>query len=87
MKKSTTTREPLADRPPLPPVEEVAQAIVDISAAVKKMNSTRLRRDAVVILLHAQCGSAVNRSQIRMVLNALDSMDREWLKPLEPKEK
>lgn len=56
---------------PLPPVEEVAQAIVDISATMKKMNSTRLEQDGLVILLQAQCRGHVSRSQIRLVLNEL----------------
>lgn len=70
----------------LPPVEEVAKAITDIAAGMKKMNSSRLKRDGVVILLHAQCGTHVNRSQIRMVLSELERMDKAWLKPLEKKE-
>lgn len=72
---------------PLPPVEEVAQAIVDIAAAVKKMNSSRLKREAVVILIQAQCGAHATRVQIRTVLDALDKMDKVWLKPLETKTK
>lgn len=71
---------------PLPPVEEVAKAITEIAAGMKKMNSSRLRQDAIVILLQAQCGTRVNRSQIRMVLNELSRMDKAWLKPLEKKE-
>jgi hypothetical protein len=79
------SKEQQSEPTPLPPVEEVAQAIVNIATGMKKMNSSRLKRDAVVILLQAQCGAHVNRSQIRMVLDSLDRMDRHWLKPLETK--
>lgn len=73
-------------QPALPPVEEVAQAIVDISAAVKKLMNGRLREDAIVILLQAMSGG-VNRSDIRVVLRNLQQMDQYWLKPLNTKEK
>jgi hypothetical protein len=69
----------------LPPVEEVAQSIVDIAAAMKRVNSTRLKQDGVIILLQAQCGAKVNRTQLRLVLNELSRMDKAWLKPLEKK--
>lgn len=73
------------DAPLLPPVEEVAQAIVDISAAMKKMNATRLRQEAVVILIHEHC--KVGKPDIRRVIYSLENMDKQWLKPLETKEK
>lgn len=66
----------------LPPVEEVAQAIVDLSAAARKMMSSRLKEDAVVILLQAMSGG-INRSDIRVILHNLQIMDKHWLKPLE----
>jgi len=65
---------PTTDPPLLPPVEEVAQAIVDIAAAMKKMNGTRLRRDAVVILINAHC--RVGKPDIRLVLDSLANMDK-----------
>jgi superfamily I DNA and RNA helicase len=72
---------------PLPPVEEVAQAIVDIAATVKRMNSTRLTQEAIIVLLYAQCRSRVNKSDIQLVLSELGRMDRRWLKPLEEKKR
>lgn len=80
-------RQPPAPEIQLPPVEEVAQAIVSIAAAMKKMNTSQLKREAIVILLQAQCGAHANRTQIRAVLNELSRMDKHWLKPLEKKEK
>lgn len=70
----------------LPPVEEIAQAIVDISAATRKMMTTRLTEDAIVILLQSMSGG-LNRSDIRTVLNNLQLMDQRWLKPLPKKER
>ena len=68
----------------LPPVEEIAQAIVDLSAAARKMMSTRLQTKAIVILLQAMSGG-VKRSDIEIILHNLQLMDRHWLKPLEKK--
>lgn len=67
---------------PLPPVEEIAQAIADISIAARKLIGTRLKEEAIVILLQAMSGG-VKRSDIKIILNNLQIMDRHWLKPLE----
>lgn len=74
-------KQPPPEPPLLPPVEEVAQAIVDIAAAMKKMNSTRLRQEAIVILIHEHC--KVGKLDIRRVIFSLENMDKQWLKPLE----
>lgn len=66
----------------LPPVEEIAQAIADLSVAARKLMSTRLKEEAIVILLQAMSG-AVKRSDIKIILHNLQIMDRHWLKPLE----
>lgn len=68
----------------LPPVEEIAQAIVDLSVAARKMMGSRLKEEAIVILLQSMSG-AVKRSDIKIILNNLQIMDRHWLKPLETK--
>lgn len=70
------------DKPPLPPIEEIATAIADLSKAMRKFNSSRLKRDAVVTLLAHQ--SKLPRKTIEIVLNNLQDMDRDYLKPLEP---
>lgn len=61
------------------PVEVLAQSIESLAAGMKKLNESRLKRDAIVILLQAQTG--VNRGEIRSVLNGLDQLERMWLKP------
>lgn len=68
----------------LPPVEEIAQAIADIGIAARKLMSTRLKEEAIVILLQAMSG-AVKRSDIKIILHNLQIMDKHWLKPLETK--
>lgn len=65
---------------PMPPVEEVAQAIVDIAAGMKKLSASRLKREAIVLLLHEM--SKVGKPAIRSILNDLARMDSYWLKPL-----
>ena len=72
---------------PLPPVEEVAQAVIDISVGVKRLSTSRLTWGAIVLLLHSQCRGKVGVTQIRLVLQELERMDKAWLKPLETKGK
>jgi hypothetical protein len=68
----------------LPPVEEIAQAIADLSVAARKLMSTRLSTKAIVILLQSMSGG-VKRSDIEIILHNLQIMDRHWLKPLTEK--
>lgn len=75
-------KPPPPNTPLLPPVEEVAQAIVDIAAAMKKMNETRLRKSAIIVLIHAQL-RGVGKREIELVLDSLENMDKTWLRPLE----
>lgn len=60
------------------PVEIIEQSIVEIAQAMKKINSTRLTRRAIVTLIHAN--SRVNKGDIEIVLNNLDELERTWLK-------
>lgn len=73
-------------QPVLPPVEEIAQAIADLSEAARKLMSTRLKDEAIVLLLQAMSGG-VKRSDIKVILYNLKIMDKHWLKPLERKSK
>lgn len=75
-------------QPVLPPVEEIAQAIADLSEAARKLMSTRLKDEAIVLLLLLQAMSGgVKRSDIKVILHNLKIMDKHWLKPLEGKSK
>lgn len=65
------------------PVEIIAQSIETIAEGMKKLNSTRLTRRALVILLAEQ--SHVNRGDVIKVLDSLDQLEKTWLKPKESK--
>ena len=60
------------------PVEIIEQAIIDIAAGMRKLNSTRLTRKAIVTLLHASSG--VPKGTIEIVLNNLELIEHTWLK-------
>lgn len=61
------------------PAEVIAQSIADIAAAMKILSSTRLKRDAIVTLIHAR--SKVGKRDIELVLNNLEYLEAVWLKP------
>jgi|TARA_R110000851_G_scaffold323403_1_gene490065 hypothetical protein len=58
--------------------EEIVKAIEGISSAMQKLNSTRLSRKAIVVLIHSH--SKVPKKTIEIVLNNLQVMDKTWLK-------
>jgi hypothetical protein len=58
--------------------EIIADSIVEISKAMRKINATRLTRDAIVTLIQRNCG--VSRASIEIVLLNLDSLEHDWLK-------
>lgn len=66
-----------ADAEPLP-TEIIAQSIKDISDGVKKIRAGRLNDKALVFLIHKSCG--VSQDSIRLVLNAMNHLEREFLK-------
>ena len=69
------------DAPPTP--EVLAQSIVDIAAGMKKLNASRLKSDAVVLLVHHASG--VGRPAVRAVLDALTTLEQRYLKPKDRK--
>lgn len=75
----------IKQQPDVPEVsaEIIAQSIETIAAGMKKLNSTRLTRRALVILLAEQ--SHVNRGEVIKVLDALDQLEKMWLKPEDTK--
>lgn len=70
----------ISQQPNVPevPVEIIAQSIEAIAAGMKKLNSTRLTKRALVILIAEQ--SHVNRGDVLKVLDALDALEKVWLK-------
>jgi hypothetical protein len=80
------TQPPLAPAPKLHVVpdpnvapEVLAQAIIDISIGMKKLNASRLNRDGLILLLHDSSG--VGKPAIRKVLAALDDLEKRYLRP------
>lgn len=69
---------------PAPPAEEIpaeiiATSIVQIAEAMKAINSTRLTRRAIIALIQDQ--SKLPKKTIEIVLNNLDALETDWLKP------
>lgn len=60
------------------PVKIIADSIVAMASAVRKMNSSRLTREALVYLLHKKSGVGIG--QVESVLWALDNLETHWLK-------
>lgn len=65
------------DTPPAP--EVLAQALVDLAAAWKQFQGSRLRRATLVLLLHDASG--VGKTDIRKVLDALDRLETNHVRP------
>lgn len=59
--------------------EVIATSIVKIAEGMKAIGQTRLSQKAIVTLIHAQ--SKVARRDIEIVLNNLQDLERDWLKP------
>lgn len=57
---------------------EVTRAILDISKAMKTLSKSRLKREAIVVLI--QDKSRLGKSTIELVLNNLESLEETWLK-------
>ena len=68
------TQEPENEQP----VAVIATAILEISAAMKKIQSSRLKREAIVALIHDR--SKINKGVIELVLNNLDQLEETYLK-------
>jgi hypothetical protein len=61
------------------PATVIADSIVEIAAGMRKLNQTRLRREAIVTLIHYN--SKVPRRDIEIVMNNLNELESKWLKP------
>ncbi len=60
-------------------VEILEQAVVDIAYGMRRINETRLSREAIVTLIKDKTG--YTKSTIHDVLNNLDQLEKIWLKP------
>lgn len=59
-------------------VEVLAQAIVDIAAAGKRLAASRLNRKAVIVLLAHDTG--LGQGTVRTVLEGIESLQATYLK-------
>jgi|GEM_PF-4753256 hypothetical protein len=80
MKKTKIVQRENADEIP---VEIIADSIVEISAGIKKMRSGRLNDKAIVHLIHKSCNVAGHT--ILAVMNAMEELEKEYLKPKDQK--
>jgi hypothetical protein len=60
--------------------KEIMDSIVEISNAMQKLNNTRLKREAIVTLIHDKSGIA--KKTINIVLDNLEQLEDSWLKPI-----
>ena len=70
------TQEPENEQP----VEMIATAILEISAAMKKIQASRLKRETIVALIHDK--TKLNKRVIERVLDNLDQLEANFLKPV-----
>ena len=62
-----------------PDLEILAEEILAVAEAFRKIERSRLKRQTILILLRAACPS-VNMGQIEQVLDACAAMDKKYLK-------
>lgn len=70
--------------PPPVPLEELAEAIVQVAKGAKALLATRFREDTLVTLIHQAIKPASQRptlDQIRTVLRTSADLERIYLKP------
>lgn len=61
------------------PVEIIATAIVEIAAAMKQINATRLNRKALLVLLSN--ATELSQARVNCVLNALEQLEDLYCTP------
>lgn len=60
-------------------MEVMAQAIVDIADAAKRLSVTRLKRDTVIMLIAHS--AKTSQRNVRAVLDAMIQLEADYLKP------
>lgn len=65
------------------PIEKeiLAESIVRISDAFRKLQASGLNRRAIVVLLRDRCGSRVSMTEIETVLDALSELKQRYCRP------
>lgn len=77
--KTTSIKQPEMPAQPIP-VEVLATSIRDLAHVMRFISATRLTRKALVVLIHDQ--SHIGKRDIEIVLNNLESLEKDWLKPI-----
>lgn len=62
------------------PTEIIAQAIIDVSAAAKKLLSSRLSMRAIVILIQHSSVKSLSIADIQNVLNCAATLEETYIK-------
>lgn len=65
------------------PLEIIAESIIEISQAVKKINQSRVDRKVVLLLIKHQTG--ISFSQIEKVLDAAANLEKHYIKQVAKK--
>jgi hypothetical protein len=63
------------------PTEILAESILELSEGIKKVRAGRLNDRALFILLRDATGVGIN--EIESIVDALENLDRRYLKPKE----
>lgn len=74
MKKLVIKQDP---KNPIP-AEILAASIIDIAKAAKLVTQGKLTRNCLAALIKDKTG--ISKNQILIVLEALDSLEKDWLK-------
>jgi len=72
------------------PVEIIAQAIIEISKAAKKLSDSQLKDRALLLLIHDNCGPVgppykkfkPTISQIKSVLESIETLKARYIKKI-----
>lgn len=64
------------------PAELIAQGIEEIAASMKRLESSRLNRKAIILLVHAGIpqSAQISKRDVDAVLDSLSNIKADWLK-------
>lgn len=79
MAKQTITVKSNEENPE--PIEIIAQAVIDVSDAFKKIENSRLSRRAIVLLIKDRC-NGIGITEIETILNVVPKLKDYYIKQL-----
>lgn len=62
------------------PVEIIAQAIIDVAAAAKKLKESKLKERAILLLIQDSIEGSCALGTIRAVLDSAANLDKRYIK-------